>query len=79
MFLFLFILKRQRGLNQLQHLSGPGHHDSDHHLKERSIPLTFQGLRTNPIDGEFHAVFFDAEALIGEFLLSIEANLIILF
>jgi len=57
-----------RGLNQLQHLSASGHHDSDHHLKERSLPLSFQGLRTNPTDGEFHAVFFDAEALIVQLL-----------
>lgn len=64
---FMYTKRQQRGLNHLQHLSGTGHHDSDHHLKERSIPLTFQGLRTNTTDGEFHAVFFDAEALIGWF------------
>ena len=35
---------------------------------KKKDPLTIQGFRSNPIEGEFHAIFFDAEALIGMFI-----------
>ncbi|XP_046440938.1 WD repeat-containing protein 7-like isoform X2 [Daphnia pulex] len=57
-----------RGLNQLQHASASGHHDSGDHAKDRGVPLTIQGLRSNASEKEFHAVFFDAEALVVQLL-----------
>lgn len=65
---FFFFCVSQRGLNQLQHHGVGGHSDSGHPNKERGVPVTVQGLRTNPKDGESHAILFDAEALIGKHL-----------
>ena len=60
----------KRGLNQLQHASSSGNHDSGEHAKDRGVPLTIQGLRSNTSEKEFHAVFFDVEALIGIYFLT---------
>lgn len=38
----------QRGINQLQQLHAHNNHDNIFLLKNRSSPLTIQGLRTNP-------------------------------
>lgn len=65
LFKFWCIDPPKRGLNQLQHASASGHHDSGDHAKDRGVPLTIQGLRSNASEKEFHAVFFDAEALVG--------------
>lgn len=61
----------------MQHLSSSGHQDSGDHVKDRGVPLTIQGLRSNASETEFHAVFFDAEALVGnplDFLIKLMRN-----
>lgn len=47
-------------------MSSSGHQDSGDHVKDRGVPLSIQGLRSNGNESEFHAVFFDAEALVGK-------------
>lgn len=56
----------QRGIHQLQQLQGHGNADVSFLMKNRSSPLTIQGLRTNPKDAESHILFFDIEGLIFE-------------
>lgn len=56
----------QRGIHQLQQLQSHNNSDNILLLKNRSNPLTIQGLRTNPKDAESHILFFDIEALIFE-------------
>lgn len=56
----------QRGIHQLQQLQSHNNSDNIFLLKNRSSPLTIQGLRTNPKDAESHILFFDIESLIFE-------------
>ncbi len=46
-------------------MSSSAHQDTGDHAKDRGVPLTIQGLRSNASETEFHAIFFDAEALVG--------------
>ncbi|XP_055317657.1 WD repeat-containing protein 7 isoform X2 [Sitodiplosis mosellana] len=56
----------QRGINQLQQLHAHNNSENIFLMKNRSSPLTIQGLRTNPKDAESHILFFDIEGLIFE-------------
>lgn len=56
----------QRGIHQLQQLHSHNNSDNIFLMKNRSSPLTIQGLRTNPKDAESHILFFDIEGLIFE-------------
>lgn len=47
----------QRGINQLQQLHAHNNHDNIFLLKNRSSPLTIQGLRTNPKGTIFLLIF----------------------
>ncbi|XP_037046660.1 WD repeat-containing protein 7 isoform X3 [Bradysia coprophila] len=58
----------QRGITQLQQLQSHNQNDNIYMLKNRSSPLTIQGLRTNPKDAESHILFFDIEGLIFELI-----------
>lgn len=49
----------------MQHVNSSGNHDSGDHGKDRGVPLSIQGLRSSASEAEFHAAFFDAEALIS--------------
>ncbi|XP_057372178.1 WD repeat-containing protein 7-like isoform X1 [Daphnia carinata] len=57
-----------RGLNQLQHANASNNQDSGDLSKDRGVPLSIQGLRSHSSETEFHAVFFDAEALVVQLL-----------
>lgn len=55
----------QRGIYQLQQFNNSANDDGIEHRKS-TYPLMVQGLKTNPNDPEFHILFFDIEALIGQ-------------
>ncbi|XP_049847123.1 WD repeat-containing protein 7 isoform X2 [Schistocerca gregaria] len=58
----------QRGLHQLQQLHHATNQDGTDQQKNRTLPLSIQGLHTNPKDPESHILFFDIEALIVQLL-----------